>query len=56
LIKEYEKFPTLGGLAFNDHRLGRRTWFREHAAAYGIQIYQKRRKASEKEHRILSES
>jgi len=42
LIKEVEKSPSLFGIDFSTHSFGRRTWFLEHAGAYGIQIYRKR--------------
>ena len=43
LIKEFERFPALGGVSFDNERFGNRTWLREHAGPYGIQIYQKRK-------------
>jgi hypothetical protein len=46
LVKEFEKVPSFSGISFDNQRFGGRTWLREHAAAYGIQIYQKRRMAS----------
>jgi hypothetical protein len=52
LVKEFEKFPALGGVSFSNHRVGSRTWFREHAAAYGIQIYQKRPEAEQNQQGI----
>jgi hypothetical protein len=42
LIKEFEKVPSLFGIDFSAHALGRRTWFLEHVGTYGIQIYKKR--------------
>lgn len=42
LVKEFEKTPEIWGLSFGPQRFGGPTWFREHAGAYGIQIYQKR--------------
>jgi len=42
LVKDFEKTPERFGLSFGPQRFGGPTWFREHAGAYGIQIYQKR--------------
>jgi hypothetical protein len=42
LVKEFEKGPSLFSIDFGVHTFGRRTWFLEHAGAYGIQIYKKR--------------
>jgi hypothetical protein len=42
LVKEFERLPALAGVSFDNQRFGDRTWLREHAGAYGIQIYQKR--------------
>jgi hypothetical protein len=55
LVQEFEKFPALAGFSFSNHRVGSRTWFREHAAAYGIQIYRKRPE-EQSLHGTLSES
>ena len=42
LVQEFEKVPSIFGITFGPQGFGRRTWFREHAGAYGIQIYRKR--------------
>jgi|GEM_PF-6687734 len=42
LIREFEKVPSIFGVRFGPQWFGGRTWFREHAGAYGIQIYRKR--------------
>lgn len=42
LVKEFEKTPSLFGIDFGAHSLGRRTWFLEHYGSYGIQVYKNR--------------
>ena len=42
LVQEFEKVPSIFGITFGPQGFGGRTWFREHAGAYGIQIYRKR--------------
>jgi len=42
LVKEFKKRPTLFGIDFGTHSVGRKTWFLEHVGGYGIQVYRKR--------------
>lgn len=42
LVQEFEKVPSIFGMTFGRPGFGGRTWLREHAGAYGIQIYRKR--------------
>jgi hypothetical protein len=42
MVQEFEKVPSIFGITFGPQWFGGRTWFREHAGAYGIQIYRKR--------------
>jgi Dolichyl-phosphate-mannose-protein mannosyltransferase len=41
LIQEFQKVPSIFGVRFGLQGFGGRTWFLEHAGAYGIQIYRK---------------
>jgi hypothetical protein len=43
LVQQFEKVPSVFGITFAPRGLlGGRTWFREHAGDYGIQVYRKR--------------
>ena len=42
LVKEFERKPSIFGIAFGPQSLGGRTWLLEHTGSYGIRVYKKR--------------